>query len=203
MVGIFLGNLILIIKTEGYKYYDFKFSLNENEILKLLIGEGLYKRKEECIRELLKNSLDACKLNTVIMEDATDSGFIYEPKIEFRLSPEKNKLMINDNGAGMDEYIIENYFTKIGKSFYQSPDFLEREYDFSPVSELGIGFLSCFMIANKAVIETKSNETDSLLIEIDNISNYFLVQDGTRKYPGTSITLYLKDDIKEINIKEN
>lgn len=191
----------LVINAEGYKYYDFKFSLKENEILNLLIGEGLYKRKEESIRELLKNCLDACRLNSILLKEATESGFIYKPKITFILTLEKDKLIIEDNGIGMDEYIIDNYFTKIGRSFYRSSDFLEKEYGFSPVSELGIGFLSCFMIANKAVIETKTAESDPLLIEIDSISSYFLVKQGNRKYPGTNITLHLKDNSKEINVK--
>ena len=198
----FPRKFMLSIDAEGYKYYDFKFSLEENEIINLLIGEGLYKRKEESIRELLKNSLDACRLNSIILKESAELGFIYEPKIAFILTPEKNKLIVDDNGVGMDDYIIDSYFTKIGRSFYRSSDFLEKGYGFSPVSELGIGFLSCFMIANKAVIETKTNESDALLIEIDSISSYFLVRQGSRKYPGTNITLHLKDGAKEINIKE-
>ena len=104
---------------------------------------------------------------------------------------------MTDNGIGMDEDIIERYFTKIGRSFYRSPDFLEKDVDFTPVSELGIGILSCFMIANKVVVETKTDNNKPLLIEIDDISDYFFVKEGKRKKVGTTITLVLKEDVGE------
>ena len=192
----------LKINAEGYTYYDFKFSLKENEILKLLTGEGLYKRNEDAIRELLKNCVDTCRHNLRVLRDESDSSDIYEPRITFELTPEKDRLVINDNGVGMDEYIIENYFTKIGRSFYISSEFQDKEYDFSPVGELGIGFLSCFMIADKIEIETKTDYSKPLFIEIDNISNYFLVKDGNRRRSGTKITLYLKENAKKIDIEK-
>ena len=49
------------IETVGYKYYNFKFSLDTKAIFNLLMGENLYGSKDECIRELLNNSIDACK----------------------------------------------------------------------------------------------------------------------------------------------
>ena len=30
---------------------------------------------------------------------------------------------MSDNGVGMTEEVIKNYFTQIGKSYYRSPDF--------------------------------------------------------------------------------
>ena len=74
---------ILKINAEGYSYYDLKFSLKENEILTLLIGEGLYERKEECIRELLKNCVDACRLNSIRIKKETGSSLTYLPEIIF------------------------------------------------------------------------------------------------------------------------
>ncbi|MCK4491552.1 MAG: ATP-binding protein, partial [Candidatus Altiarchaeales archaeon] len=188
------------IEAKGYKSYDFKFSLQEKEIVNLLMGEKLYKRKEESIRELLKNSVDGCRSRKKILEKH-ESG--YNPKIVFKLTHEKDKIIVTDNGTGMDEDIIERYFTKIGKSFYTSTEFLDKNIDITPVSELGIGILSCFMIANKIVVETKMDDSDPLSIEIDDISDYFFVQEGKRKNTGTSVTLFLKDGIiEEINLEK-
>ena len=192
----------LKIIAEGYKYYDFKFSLKEDEILKLLIGTGFYRRNEECVRELLKNCVDTCRYKSRILRQKEGVDYDYQPKIIFELTAEKDKLIVSDNGFGMDKYIIENYFTKIGKSFYKSPDFLGKGSDFSPVSELGIGFLSCFMIANKIGIETKTIHDEPMLIEIDTISNYFLVKDGSRSQSGTKITLYLKENARQMEIRK-
>jgi hypothetical protein len=182
---------IVSIETQGYKAYDFKFSLQQNEITKLLMGERLYKRKEESLRELLKNSVDACRARNELSEK---QGFSYFPKIVFELAPDSEKITIRDNGIGMDEDTIERYFTKIGKSFYSSSEFLEG-FNFTPVSELGIGFLSCFMIARKVMVETKTDSSKSLVLEIDDVSDYFIVREGTTNEIGTSVTLYLKKDL--------
>jgi hypothetical protein len=183
---------VLSIETQGYKAYDLRFSLQQNEITKLLMGEKLYKRKEESLRELLKNSIDACRARK---ELSKKERFNYSPKIIFEFAS-NNKIIVKDNGIGMNEDTVERYFTKIGKSFYSSPEFLES-FNFTPVSELGIGFLSCFMIATKIIVETKTDSSTPLLLEIDDVSDYFIVRDGTTNQTGTSITLYLK---KNLNI---
>lgn len=187
------------IEPEGYTPCDLKFSLLEKEIVNLLMGEKLYKYKEESIRELLKNSLDACRFRNYIFKK---NGVPYTPKIEFKITPDKNKLILIDNGIGMDEDIIERYFTKIGQSFYNSYDFLKNEIDFTPVNELGIGILSCFMIANRIIIETKMDDSEPITIEIDDVSDYFFIRDGKRINTGTTITLFLKEEAKEIDLEK-
>ena len=161
------------------------------------MGEKLYNRKEESIRELLKNSLDACRLRKSSLEK---SGLSYTPTITFEQTTDINKLIVTDDGIGMDEEVIERYFTKIGQSLYKSPEFLEKNFDFTPVNELGIGILSCFMIANKIEVETKMDDSNSLLIEIDDVSDYFFIKEGTKKETGTTVTLFLKEDAKEIDL---
>ena len=57
------------IDPEGhYKVRDFKFTLEEKAIVNLLMGEKLYERKEESLRELIKNSIDACRLKKKLSE---------------------------------------------------------------------------------------------------------------------------------------
>jgi signal transduction histidine kinase len=190
-----LPNCFLIdIKPTNYKPYDFRFSLGEKEITRLLMGEKLYGRKEESLRELLRNSVDACRFRKELLEKRRLN---LNPEIVFQLTADRNSIIVTDNGIGMDKDIIERYFTKIGKSFYRSPDFFGKEVSFTPVSELGIGILSCFMIANKIVVDTKMDDSDPLLIEIDDVSDYFLTRGGERNDTGTTITLFLKEGIGE------
>ena len=61
----------------------------------------------------------------------------------------------------MTREVLEHYFTKLGKSYYRSPEYererqILREHGFivSPISQFGIGFLSCFMLADKILIRT-------------------------------------------------
>ena len=181
---------LMDIKAIDYKYHDFRFSLQEKEIINLLMGDKLYINKNESLRELLKNSVDACRFRR---DELKKQGLYYEPKITFRSVPDKHKIIVEDNGLGMDEYVIESHFTKIGRSFYKSEQFLKSHHDFEPVGELGIGVLSYFMIADKVTIETATYEHISLIIEIDNVSDYFFVREGNRKVPGTIVTLDLNE----------
>jgi signal transduction histidine kinase len=191
---------LIEIEAVDYKAYDLKFSLQENEIVNLLMGEKLYERKEESLRELLKNSVDGCRLRRELLKK---QGLKLKPEIVFELTPDRDKIVVTDNGVGMDEDIIERYFTRIGRSFYRSPEFLEHDVDLSPVSELGIGILSCFMIANKIVIDTKTEDSEPLTVEIDDVSDYFFVRPGQREEIGTCITLFLNDEVKqEIDLED-
>ncbi len=183
---------VMDIKAINYKYHDFRFTLQEKEIINLLMGEQLYINKEECLRELLKNSVDACRFRK---DELRKQELDYEPRIIFRSAPEEHKIIVEDNGMGMDEYVIESHFTKIGHSFYRSERFLKDKHNFEPVGELGIGFLSYFMIADKVTIETTSVD-NSLIIEIDNVSDYFFIKQGNKKSPGTIVTLDLNEVFK-------
>lgn len=178
---------VLTIKAVGYQAYDFKFTLQENQITKLLMGEKLYHNKDESIRELLKNSVDACRARKESLEK---KGLSYSPTIKI-IQLAENELLIEDNGIGMNKDTIERYFTKIGTSFYNSTDF-SKNFSFTPVSELGIGFLSSFMIAEKITLETKTDEDPPVIIETENVSDFFITRAGERQTAGTSITLLLK-----------
>jgi molecular chaperone HtpG len=186
------------IEQKDYLYYDLKFSTHENEIIDLLLGDLLYSSRFDCIRELMKNSVDACKMR----KSNLDKELTLSPKIIFEYYPKNAKLIISDNGIGMDDYIISNFFSKLGNSFYKSKEFLEENYGFMPLGELGVGILSCFMIARKIVVETKMDGKDPILIEINNIHDYFDIRIGNRSQTGTSITLFLKDGIQEIDLEE-
>jgi len=180
------------IESNDYMAYDFKFTLQEKEITNLLLGERLYDRKEACLRELLQNSLDACRIR---MHLHKKQGLDFKPFVSFELTTDKDKIIVRDNGTGMDESIVDRYLTKVGKCFYTSPEFLEEEPNFTPVSQFGIGILSCFMIAYKIIIETKTYASDPLLIEIDSVEDYFFVKKGKTTETGTVVTLFPKDEV--------
>lgn len=140
--------LRLDIKTREFLPFDFQFSVDREAIFNLL-GPRLYDKKGESIREILKNAIDTCRYNREI---TVDQG--YEPKIKFK--KEKNRLIVSDNGVGMDKHHVEYYLTVIGRSLYVSDEFSLSRQKFIPLSELGIGILSYFLIANMVEIETKA-----------------------------------------------
>ena len=185
--------IVVDISPEGYEPCDIKFSLREREITQLLMGETLYGSKDACIRELLQNDVDACRMRRKLL---MRKGLDYKPEVIFELTSD-GKVIVTDNGTGMDEYIAKNYFAQLGRCFYTSPDFSSQEFGFTPVSRYGIGILSCFMLADKLEIDTKTEEGEPLFIEIDNMFNYFFVKEGKRRNVGTTVTLFLTEEVRK------
>lgn len=180
------------ITPKGYLAYDFKFIIEEKKILQFLANE-LYTKTEYSIREILKNSIDACRIKKKIYEQQQRT---YMPFISFTLSDDRTQLKIEDNGIGMNASSIENFLTKIGKTYYDSDEFKKLDLDFSPLSELGIGILSYFKIAEKVEIETKKGDNPSLKVSIEELDNYFYVEPTSRTDTGTTITLTIKKDLE-------
>jgi hypothetical protein len=165
------------------------------------MGTNLYNEKTVGLRELLQNSIDACRCRK-----AKEAG--YEGKISCKLVKENiddgevRKLIVEDNGIGMDDYVIENYFMRIGKSYYQSRDFKKESIPFNPISVFGIGILSCFMMADRIEVETLKEGREPRKGEIENYSDYFVARKGNRTEPGTTVTLFLKGDVEVDLIEE-
>ncbi len=134
----------------GYSFGDFRLSMDQDKVLELLTGKNLYPDAGVFVRELLQNAIDA-----VLTRRATDPGFRTEDgDIRIRTWQDGEGFdwfQIVDNGIGMDEDVILNYFLKVGRSYYSSEDFRAdlRRYGggkcYAPISRFGIGILSCFM----------------------------------------------------------
>ncbi len=182
------------------------FSLNQKNIIELLMGVGLYKDKFACLRELYQNSLDACRC---MIAQNNLSNTITKGVIEFGLEEEGNKVFLYciDNGIGMSKEIIEKYLLNIGNSYYKSSDFYKAQAnwggDFSPVSQFGIGILSCFMIGDKIEIISKTNNNDFVSCSIDGpheIFYYKKISDLDKErilQSGTIIRVLLNDESKK------
>jgi hypothetical protein len=184
------------IETDGtYIYNDFKFSLDNDKIFSLFMGTSLYTDKTVALRELLQNSIDACRCRKAKEAE-------YEGKISYKMVKEHTdegeirKIIVEDNGVGMDDYVIENYFMRIGKSYYQSRDFKKEGIQFSPISVFGIGILSCFIMADRIEVDTLKEGREPRKVEIENYSDYFVTRKGSRTETGTTITLFLKEAVE-------
>ena len=183
-----------------YIYKDTKFSLSKTQVIELLMGTKLYGNPEVALRELLQNSIDACLLRKA---QETKWGNPYEPEILVKYYTEngENVLEVIDNGTGMDEYIIDNYYSKIGSSFYKSKDFYnlkaESNAEFYPTSRFGIGILSCFMISDVLIVDTRKvygphRSSDPYNITVEGQESVFWIKEGKREKPGTTTKLILR-----------
>lgn len=183
-----------------YIYRDTQFSLSKRQVTELLMGTKLYGNPEVALRELLQNSIDACLLRQA---QEKQWGNLYEPEILVKYYSEEPDLILEimDNGTGMDQYIVDNYYSKVGSSFYKSSDFYnlrsESNADFIPTSRFGIGILSCFMVADTLIVDTKRvyaphESSDALNITVEGQESIFWIKEGQRQTPGTTTKLILR-----------
>ncbi|MGO9115821.1 MAG: hypothetical protein ACLP9L_41980 [Thermoguttaceae bacterium] len=210
------------MKDRRYVAGGFRFQLEYEEILRLLMDKSLYPDATLLLRELLQNSLDACRYQEALAQEA-DMADKYKPRIRVWDHSEDEKdprIVFQDNGIGMSLQTVENFFLRIGKSFYRSPEFEAEKLRLAaadpPIhlgacSQFGIGFLSCFLGGDLIEVETFRNGYEPLKITITGPSKYFLIErlarpadsvkfqspkdadkDGPPNYPGTRVTVHLR-----------
>jgi len=187
------------------------------------MGGAIYNDPIHAIRELVQNAVDACSLRDALtrlhdrgMNPSADNRIFiryYEPTSE---QPHPI-LEVRDTGTGMDDWIINRWFLKVGRSYYSSTEFNQfrvllrkQDLDFAPVSEFGIGFLSTFLLADKVDVETAMweplhGDTKKRLFEIHGPTRliHLRVQDntGANRFRGTSVRLTLTRGNQQTNGK--
>jgi hypothetical protein len=173
------------IISDGYKYGDFRFELDRSAVLELFTGERLYEDPYVFVRELLQNAIDAVRLRQVLhpgdpggvavscWEDR--DGFVW-----FR---------IDDDGVGMDEERLREYFLRVGRSYYRTAelraDLLRRghgEHEFVAISRFGIGVLSCFLAGDRVELSTRRRAPDGTLqkplrLSLDRQEEFFVLRE--------------------------
>lgn len=193
--GLDLDLVDLKLETRGFIDKPIGFEINKTKIVDLLIGDHLYGNQDVAIRELVQNSIDTCKLKESIKPDL---------KCKIAISTENNEiLVIEDNGLGMDYYEAKQFLSSIGTSFYKSDLFQERlgNMSYSPISQYGIGILSCFLICNKVTIETLKEGQEACKFSVESVYEEWKYEKGHQKNPGTKITLELNEEGKKIKLK--
>ncbi|WP_052475556.1 ATP-binding protein [Halomonas sp. KHS3] len=183
-----------------YLYRETQFNLSKNQVVDLLMGTKLYGDPEVALRELLQNSIDACLLRNA---QEHSWGTTYKPIIKIRYATENGEdiLEIIDNGTGMDQKIIDSYYSKVGSSFYKSSEFYDLKSQsnakFTPTSRFGIGILSCFMVADTLVVDTRRvygphKSSEPINLRVEGQDSIFWIKPGQRELPGTSTKLFLR-----------
>ncbi|UOQ77651.1 ATP-binding protein [Hymenobacter sp. 5516J-16] len=181
-----------------YIFTDLQINLDYEKVLNILMGTELYDSPNIFIRELIQNSYDACKLRA---EKAKRYNEAYTPQIKISYLSHNSTLIIEDNGIGIDEDIFAKYLTTIGKSYYKSKEFQSNNYNFSPISNFGIGIISCFMVSDSIEIDSaryyEPLQSPIPIHYILNLNDKFTEKRKSLKQSyGTKITLNLRDDFK-------
>lgn len=185
-------NVVNQIQSKGFSFSDLRLSLDYNAVTNLLMGEYIYGDRKYGLRELIQNSIDACK---TMEESATKMEKFryqnYQPYISVILDKDRKKVMVMDNGSGMSIDILKKYFLNVGVSYYASDDYRLQDREYSPIGHYGIGFLACFMLSDKVEVNTVYyNEQKMNRISFERNSEYIcLTYEDTVRQQGTEIIL--------------
>lgn len=174
-----------------------EFQTEVRDLLNLMIN-SLYSNKEIFLRELVSNAADALdKRRFLSVSNAELLPVGTELRIELSVFGEAKRLVIEDNGIGMNrEDLISNLGTIARSGTKQFMKNLQ-EADKSSVEligQFGVGFYSAFMVARKIeVLSKKAGEEQGYLWSSEGTGE-FEISEAPKQDAGTKITLYLKDD---------
>ena len=168
------------------------------EMLDLVVN-SLYSKKEIFLRELVSNASDA--IDRAKFLALTDKALVAdnpEWKIQIAADRAAKTLMISDNGTGMDAAELEQNLGTIASSGTKKFREMLKEKGGESLPELigqfGVGFYAAFMVADKVTVESMKRGTEVSYKWESDLSGSYTVSDGERDFPGTSITLHLRDD---------
>ena len=179
-----------------------KFQTEVNQLLQLII-HSLYSNKEIFLRELISNASDALdKYKFLTLTDSKFKSSEFSPKIDIEFSNEKDnlKIIIADNGIGMDKKDLNNNLGTIARS--GTKNFLSKisgdaKKDSNLIGQFGVGFYSSFMVADKVdVITKKAGNKKALQWSSDGKTGYS-ISESERDSQGTTVILYLNQEGKD------
>ena len=180
------------------------FQTETKQLLKLMI-HSLYSNKEIFIRELVSNASDALdKLRFESVGDEKLSSFNKNLKIDITIDTNNSKIIISDNGIGMNEEEVVSNIGTIARS--GTANFLEnisgdKRKDSNLIGQFGVGFYSVFMVADKVQVCSKSAHEQSdigVMWESTGEEKYKL-KEIEKSSNGTDIIIYLNEESKEVS----
>lgn len=154
------SNLQKLKKEVPYVTKKIQIDVNRNILFSL--AQPLYgKNPSYGIRELLQNASDACHERKAISKGH------YSPKITIEIQDEEKskRIIIRDNGIGMDENVIINYFLVAGSSFREDIEWknrfiLDEQKIVIRNGKFGVGVIAAFLLGEKIEVETTHIDND-------------------------------------------
>lgn len=176
------------------------FQTEVKQLLKLMI-HSLYSEKEIFLRELISNASDACdKLRFLAINDPALKGKDENLHIRVDMDKEAGTITISDNGIGMSEAeVVENIGTiaKSGTKAFLDQLTGDKKKDAQLIGQFGVGFYSCFMVADKVTLVTRRADSDAAVLWESDGSGEYTLESADKETQGTTITLHMKPEDHE------
>ncbi len=178
------------------------FQTEAKQLLHLMI-HSLYSNKEIFLRELISNASDAAdKLRFAALADSSLYENDSELSIRIEFDKDAKTITITDNGIGMSREDAVSHLGTIARS--GTAQFLEsltgdQKKDSQLIGQFGVGFYSCFIVADKVIVETRRAglpKEEAVRWESSGEAD-FSVESIEREKRGTTIILHLKEEALE------
>ena len=179
---------------------EFAFNADVSRLMDIIIN-SLYTKKEVFIRELISNASDALdKVRFISVQNPEFLGSVPEMEIMIDFDYDMKTISFTDTGIGMSKAELIKNLGTVAKS--GTTAFLEamgKGDSLSLIGQFGVGFYSAFLVANKVVVASKSNDDEQHVWTSTADAKFFVTKDprGDTLGRGTRVTLHLKDDAVE------
>lgn len=189
------------VEAVGFEPVTIRFELQRPEILRLLSAELYEDDPLAFVRELLQNSVDAIDMREASL---ATQGLPLLGEINIRIKSTASGLHIDwaDNGIGMDMETVASYFARLGVSWYRTRD-AKRLGKMEPISQFGVGILSCFAVSQQLVVQTRRDpqaglSEPGLSIEVPKRESHFRIRKIKGIPVGTKISLEVKPSLTQV-----
>lgn len=163
-------------------------------IVKLMMAPLYGNEPTYGVRELLQNAVDACVERKKWEKDHDNPN--YKGRVDIRI--ENGVFTITDNGMGMNEDVLLNYYLSAGSSYRSSDAWMaanapDGKSQVARTGKFGVGFLAAFLLGDKIEVHTQHcADTKGYHFTFGQESATLDVERLKRAEPGTTITIPLK-----------
>lgn len=166
-----------------------------------LVVHALYSNREIFLRELVANAADAIDRRRFL--SLTDSALALPPNAAVRIRTDHSarKLVIADDGIGMDREDLARELGTIARSgtlaFGEKLVAAKPEDRPSLIGQFGVGFYSAFMVAEEVEVISRRAGTEQAWRWHSTGTEGFAITPAERERAGTDVILTLKADAAE------
>ena len=181
-----------------------EFQAEVTQVLRLVI-ESLYSNREIFLRELISNASDALdRLRFRAVSEPELLGDDDALRVRVIADREAGTLTVWDNGIGMSSEELAKNLGTIAWS--GSRDFLARlregaeagQKGMDLIGQFGVGFYSAYLVAERVEVTSRAAGAEAANRWHSDGKQSFSIEPAERAERGTSVTLHLKPDAREL-----